>query len=397
MEFKGKILKQLIILIAVFIIFPLNILAYFQDEDRVENNLFQIGKFGFELNEGEIYLNNITPQQYGVKAVSLKQKNLIPLKYNISADFLAGGLCTKLHLKALMDGEALWEGDLRDFNYHVNALILEDNWQLELSLNDTNSTVQNKNCQFQIKIAAWQQNLPDNSQGFTQDETVMVQASSGNWQGGVFLNEFLPNPAGIAFGYDFGEDGDEMPQGEWIELYNTSPNYIDLKNWYLRDEANHTILITDDNTQPSPAIINGHGWLVVYLNQAILNNSSSHSQPADTIYLYDNNNNLIDSYSYFGTNCEQVPTPGLDNPDNPPNDCNKICAVPGNKSYARIPDGEGAWYDPFPTPGKANSLTASTTAINELDLGNNTTSQLNFSSNSTTPLHLSNNTSSGLK
>jgi len=33
--------------------------------------------------------------------------------------------------------------------------------------------------------------------------------------GDVVLNEFLPNPDGI-----FGDDGDDAPFGEWIELYN---------------------------------------------------------------------------------------------------------------------------------------------------------------------------------
>jgi len=42
------------------------------------------------------------------------------------------------------------------------------------------------------------------------------------------------------------------------------------------------------------------------------------------------------------------PTPGDENDSNPtPPFCPST--VPGNKSYARIPDGTGAWIDPIPT------------------------------------------------
>ncbi|MDP3003930.1 MAG: LamG-like jellyroll fold domain-containing protein, partial [Candidatus Azambacteria bacterium] len=38
------------------------------------------------------------------------------------------------------------------------------------------------------------------------------------------------------------------------------------------------------------------------------------------------------------------------------NDVGSSDAVPADKSYARIPDGVGAWVDPMPTPGRANIL-----------------------------------------
>jgi len=37
-------------------------------------------------------------------------------------------------------------------------------------------------------------------------------------------------------------------------------------------------------------------------------------------------------------------------------DCTPGATIPGNKSYARIPDGTGSFIDPVPTPGVRNSL-----------------------------------------
>jgi hypothetical protein len=173
------------------------------------------------------------------------------------------------------------------------------------------------------------------------------------------LNEFLPNPNGLEYGFDFGEDGDSMPKGEWIELYNNADTNIDLAGWYIKDLAGHTINITATNTQPATTTILAHKWLVVYMNGSILNNSGP-----ETITLYNNLNVSQDSYSYDGgTYCDMEPTPDDNNDTNPSGRC--VSSVPGNKSYARIPDGIGAWVDPIPTPGISNELTEETISVVE--------------------------------
>lgn len=170
----------------------------------------------------------------------------------------------------------------------------------------------------------------------------------------IVLNEFLPNPEGEAYGFDFGQDWDLMPKGEWIEIYNKpGGSVVDLASWYIQDQSGNTIYITGSNTHTGSTIIgansSGSEWLVVYMNQEILDNTG------DTIYLYDMNGNLIDSYSYdLSGYCELEPTPGDENDGAPVENCPD--EVPGNKSYARIPDGIGAWIDPIPTPGTPNQL-----------------------------------------
>ena len=172
----------------------------------------------------------------------------------------------------------------------------------------------------------------------------------------IVLNEFLPNPSGTNpdYGFDFGEDNDLIPKGEWVEIYNKEGGEpVDLSGWYIKDQEGNIVYITSLNINTNSTVIGANGsgseWLVVYMNREVLNNNG------DTIYLYDLFGNLIDSYSYtLSDNCILEPTPGDSNNENPSGNC--ATEVPGNKSYARIPDGIGPWYDPIPTPGKQNKL-----------------------------------------
>jgi hypothetical protein len=169
----------------------------------------------------------------------------------------------------------------------------------------------------------------------------------------IVLNEFLPNPSGTNpdYGFDFGEDNDLQPKGEWVEIYNkTGGKAVDLAGWYIQDQEGNIVNITSSNTSDGSTVISSEGWLVVYLNMEMLNNDG------DTVYLYDMFDNLIDSHSYdLSSYCTLEPTPEETNDGGTPA---LICPteVPGNKSYARIPDGTGAWFDPIPTPGEQNKL-----------------------------------------
>jgi hypothetical protein len=168
----------------------------------------------------------------------------------------------------------------------------------------------------------------------------------------VVLNEFLPNPHGIEYGFDFGNDSSDMPQGEWVELYNNDNVKHDLTGWYIRDELDsesHQIFINSENTNLATTTIEANGWLVVYMNKAFFNNGG------DTVRLFNANDELVDSHNYDNSNyCDLEPTPGEENVDNPSGSCT---SVPENKAFARIPDGTGDWVDPIPTPGQANRLT----------------------------------------
>ncbi|MEK7509659.1 MAG: signal peptidase I [Patescibacteria group bacterium] len=189
---------------------------------------------------------------------------------------------------------------------------------------------------------------------------------AGEWQEpadpqDIVINEFLPNPDDEANGLDFGDDNDSVVgSGEWVELYNNGAVPVDVAGWILADESgglgNTQAIITGGNTVPASTIVPPHGWLVVYLMHQTLNNPNG-----DSIFLYtgtSTGNVLIDSYTWTDPHdfCENEPTPGSTNASSTPSagSCQAQEASPPNKSFARIPDGTGAFVDPIPTPGAPN-------------------------------------------
>lgn len=119
----------------------------------------------------------------------------------------------------------------------------------------------------------------------------------------VVINELLPNPA----------DGPD-----WIELYNTTNQDVDLGEWILDDEGTATNMV-----DIKEATISAQGFLVFAVGNR-LNKSS------DTIYLKDKQELTVDEYRY-------IEDPGSD------------------ISFGRMPDG-GEWgLCQAPTKGGSNS------------------------------------------
>jgi hypothetical protein len=142
----------------------------------------------------------------------------------------------------------------------------------------------------------------------------------------VVLNEVLFNPEG--------DDNANMPNGEWVELFNNSAIDVDVNGWYIQDNtgAAHRITVAASNSDNNlntgdsgETIVPTGGRLVVYRN-----NVASFDNTADTISLYNAANTLIDSVTYTGAKAEGM-------------------------SLARIPDGIGGWIDPVANPGTPNA------------------------------------------
>jgi len=132
----------------------------------------------------------------------------------------------------------------------------------------------------------------------------------------ISINEFLPDP--------YGYDNANMPDGEWIELFNYGNLSLDLSGLKISDNANHTILITDTRTL-SGTLIQPNSFLAMYVNgfSGLLNNEGF-----EEIRLSDQSNRELDKVSYEGSKegvswakvnaiwQQTMPTPNAENIDN---------------------------------------------------------------------------------
>jgi len=206
---------------------------------------------------------------------------------------------------------------------------------------------------------------------FSDVETGQIAVSVGVWGEtpvpAVLLNEFLPRPH---------DDSGFKPDGEWVELYNLSDTEtIDLAGYYIKDNLDptsgpsHKIYIENCRTNTGGTTIGPNGFLVVYA-KGDAGGCNSHgfelNNAGDTVRLFNDNDELIDSYSYDGSEyCSLTPTPGDPNENDSSGNCSGV--VPKNKSFARVPDGTGPWYDPIPTPGGPNILEESAVSLPVLE------------------------------
>ncbi len=111
----------------------------------------------------------------------------------------------------------------------------------------------------------------------------------------VKLNEVMANPS--------------SGQNEWVEIY--APGTTNLDGYYLQDKNDH------DNNKTTKTLNSaqhcGDYFVYEYSGDGWLNNTSDES-----LFLYDNNNNLVDSHENWQ-------------------------AAPEGKTVGRIPNGSGEW------------------------------------------------------
>lgn len=344
--------KKILALCLVFVLstfgFPWHsTLAYFSDNETAEENVFALGSLDFSLSSADNFAPIVTPTQPSYRAVSIVNDGSLDFQYRATVDNLGGDstLCSALNLAVSLEGNLVYNGSLA--NFALDATTDLGAFTFEINLTDSALVLQNQTCTFDFIFTAWQNDLPDESSGFSDIETLSNTVNSGNWNS-VVLNEILPNPEG--------DDSQAGLQGEWVEIYNNGDQEIDLTGWYIEDASGsgHRQTISAQTTFNGRTSIGAQGsgleWLVLFMDGAILNNSG------DTITLYTPDGQVMDSYSFtassYDVDSDSNNTPGGNN-QSPSGD-----ETAGNegKSYARIPDGIGPWVDPVPTPGGPNKL-----------------------------------------
>ena len=204
---------------------------------------------------------------------------------------------------------------------------------------------------------------------FTSGITVSIEPPDGVTtaiNGNVVLNEILHNPEGF-------DDGNGL-KGEWVELYNNEDFPVDVNNWYIEpfSAPGNSQVISLANTMEGGTIIDGKGWMVVFMDGEVLNNFG------ETISLYNLAGELKDEVHVgpaFGADL-MGSTPGTENTFVELSATSTATSTPVSedpespldlegKSTARIPDGTGEWIDPIPTPGGPNKLEKPNNAVIE--------------------------------
>jgi len=320
--------------------------AYFNDTEN-SDALLEAGSLDFSLSSDNFSSWIGLGEELGFNVV-LTNDGLLPFQYTLKSEKVGGNsdFCNTLELVAELNGVEKYKGNLNSLD--ISSMTNIGDWLFEIKLPSTEDSFPHETtCQIDLVFRGFQTNVSSfDKSGFTDIEKIRINLISRM----IVINEFLPNPEGFAYGFDFGDDSDSKPQGEWVELYNTSRMSFNLNGWYIKDNLAsdvNKILITSSNSIPFTTVIDGKGWLVVYMNKAVFDNDG------DTVKLFDQSNRLVDSYTYDGSDyCELEPTAGEENSKSGNGSCSG--SVPPNKSYARIPDGLGSWFDPIPTPGRAN-------------------------------------------
>lgn len=324
-------------------------IAYFNDTEVSDSNSLQAAILDFSVTNQNVggFIGVELGEDKESISVATKTNGSLGIQYKARAEKISGNdnFCNALQLEASHSAIS-YNGALLSFNTATTTAF--GTWAFEIKLPHTASDFsQGEECNVDLVFQGWRKDAADFSQsGFNDEERIHLNLTSRM----IVLNEFLPRPDGVAYGFDFGNDDSDMPQGEWVELYNNSDYSFDLAGWYIRDEsATNKVIITAANTYPATTVIGAKSWLVVYMNKAVLNNTG------DTVKLFNDADILVDSHAYTGNDyCELEPTPGDENSDTTGGGtCGQ---VPPNKSYARIPDGIGYWVDPIPTPGRMNAL-----------------------------------------
>lgn len=322
--------------------------AYFNDIEESSGNEFSAGLLDFSITNNSIneFIGTAIGEDVSFPSVLVSQTGSLPIQYTTNTVIMGGSavFCNEIDLETFhLSG--FYDGKLPLFNNPSTNIL--GTRSFELSLNPFTSNIPHgEECNIDIVFDGWRDGISEIDSGFTDEERIELRLTSRM----IVLNEFLPNPDGEAYGFDFGSDSDDMPQGEWVEIYNNSDYDYDVDGWYIWDASSYEtnkIYVTTSNTIPATTVIGAHDWLVVYMNKSVLNNTG------DTVKLYDATNRLVDSYAYGNADfCELEPTPDDSNSISVSGSCS---SVPPNKSYARIPDGIGSWVDPVPTPGNMNT------------------------------------------
>ncbi len=155
-------------------------------------------------------------------------------------------------------------------------------------------------------------------------ESLYLKGTPGKKNSQSIYAEFFALKIWEVLADPWGEDGEDKPFGEWVEIYNPSDYYLNLKGMVLKDKSGK-IYVAESSTLGG-TVIKPQGFLVVYRDgdtDFSLNNDAYEEVSLRTSE--EAGNQLIDTLSYagsmegmswakYGENWHKtVPTPGEEN------------------------------------------------------------------------------------
>ncbi len=346
---SGSIILACLIVVALLTQSAGYTFSYFIDIDRSQGNSLRAGTLDFTLESGDstnVYIGTEDGSSLLISPGAVSVPDAFPLQYTIKAEKTGGSnaFCSLIQVASTASDPFSYEGPLLALS--TGTTTSQTAWPLTFTMTGNTAQIpQGDLCTVDLVYRGSVSQTPGS--GYRDEERIHLTFRARQ----IVINEFLPNPEGSAFGFDFGDDASLKPQGEWVELYNNASTSINVNGWYIWDgsvDNSNKVFISSVNTNSGETTIPAHGWLAVYLNKAILDNDH------DEVRLYNLQNELTDTFAYDGHDvCEHEPTAGTANGSST---AGGVCGVvPPNKSYARIPDGLGPRIDPIPTPGFANN------------------------------------------
>jgi len=244
-NYSKKILALSLVFMLATVGFPWHYtLAYFNDEEKSEQNFISLGSLDFYLTSAADFDPVITPTQDSYREVTLIDDGTLPFQYRSEINNFGGDsdLCEALDLAVSLAGSPVYNGALADFILATSTDLGAFNF--EATLTDTVADLENKTCTFDFVFTGWQDNLPDATAGFFDIETISNVIGGGSYEeppedptpqfGDVVINEIMwmgsikDDGTGVP-------NGNGMPNDEWIELRNMTNSVIDIGQWTIEN------------------------------------------------------------------------------------------------------------------------------------------------------------------
>jgi hypothetical protein len=328
--------KEISKIVAILIIIALNYaglsavgktMASFSDTETSAGNIFIAGTLDISLDNADTYSSGLMyPGDATTTAISLSNIGSLNSQYTASTTISGSDTmaCDYVTMTATTPTFS-YTGLIQDFLSPATTT-LATTWNFNFTVaSDAPTSIWGKTCSFKWTYTAWQDNLPNSSSGFTAIKEKLGAIRIGK---AVVLNEILADPNISA----------SAPSNkEFIELYNNSNNSIDVAGWNVSEISGSTeqkyTITTEIGVSKSAVpyggstIISAKSWIVLLLSDGTALNNG-----ADTVRLYGPGGIVeIDTFEYTSPK-------------------------PKGYSFARMPDGVGAWVDPIPTPGEPNEM-----------------------------------------